>query len=550
LAGIVEMSLKLAGARDPELLLQTVSLMAREIIPSRYASVGMLSEDGLRIIGPVFSGMDAPPVTLSVPVLRPGLLANTLAKCQVLRLRGVTPVRLGFDPLPGDDHLASFLAVPLFTASRVQGWLFLANKLDADEFSGQDEQLALALAGQVSLAFQRIEEQKRADDELSESKEVLEAMFESAPDAIAAVNKDGRIVRVNAQTQNLFGYTRDELVGELVEILVPERFREAHPARRQQYSSRPRRRPMGEGLELFGRRKDASEFAVDIMLSPLETKREKLMLSVVRDATARKQNEERFQQLNRSLEKHVEELQTANQELETFSYSVSHDLRAPLRQVDGFARILRERMGPQLDPDTSHYLQRVQDAATHMGCLLEGLLDMGRLGRQGLRMRRTDLNLLVSEVVEELKLDAPSRQIDWILGPLPIIRCDGVLVKAVFSNLLSNAVKFTSVRECAIIRVGHRVENGETVIFVADNGVGFNMKYADKLFGIFQRLHRSEDFPGTGMGLATVQRIIKKHGGRIWVEAELNSRATFYFTLQAGEIEQAEESTHETEVLQ
>jgi light-regulated signal transduction histidine kinase (bacteriophytochrome) len=184
-----------------------------------------------------------------------------------------------------------------------------------------------------------------------------------------------------------------------------------------------------------------------------------------------------------------------------------------------------------------------------MGSLLEGLLDLARLGRQGLRVQATDLNLLAREVVEELKLEVPNRQIEWILAPLPIINCDSVLVKAVFSNLLSNAVKFTRLRECAIIRVGQRLENGETVISVGDNGVGFNMKYADKLFGIFQRLHRSQDFAGTGIGLATVQRIIKKHGGRIWAEAELNSYATFHFTLLPGSLEQGDGSKHENEVL-
>jgi light-regulated signal transduction histidine kinase (bacteriophytochrome) len=306
---------------------------------------------------------------------------------------------------------------------------------------------------------------------------------------------------------------------------------------------------MEEGLELSGRRKDASEFPADIMLSRIETKRGNLTKIVIRNGTAHMEMAERIQQLNRSLEKHVGELQTANQELETFSYSVSHDLRAPLRQIDGFARILGERMGPQSDSDSSHYLKRIQAAATHMGHLLEGLLDLGRLGRQGLRVQPTDFNSLVSEVIEELKLEMPNRQIEWILDPLPMINCDRILVKAVFCNLLSNAVKFTRLRECAIIRVGQRLENGETVIFVGDNGVGFNMKYADKLFGVFQRLHRYEDFPGTGIGLATVQRIIKKHGGRIWAEAELNSYATFHFTLLPGGMEQAEGSNHESEVL-
>jgi PAS domain S-box-containing protein len=539
LAAVIEMTLKLAGERDPEMLLQAVSHSAREIMHARFASVGILEEDGRTIRGRVFfSGLDAMAVMPTIPLLHPGLLADMLTAGKAVHLRDVAWDSLGLDLPVGAQNLSSMLSIPLAGSGRFRGWLFLGNKVDAVEFSDQDEQMAATLADQMSGAYERMEEQKHTDEELSDAREMIDAMFESAPDAIAAVDRHGRIVLVNAQTQNLFGYTRDELIGQPIEILVPERFRGAHPARREQYSSRPLRRPMGEGLELFGRRKDASEFPVDIMLSPLETKRGKLMLSVVRDATARKHSEQRIQQLNQSLEKHVEELQTANEELESFSYSVSHDLRAPLRQVNGFARILRERMGQQPDPDTSHYLQRIQDAATHMGCLLEGLLDLARLGRQGLHVRLTDLNSVASEVIDELKLGAPDRQIEWILSPLPAMPCDGILVKAVFVNLLSNAVKFTRLRECAIIRVGHRLVDGETVFFVSDNGVGFNMKFADKLFGIFQRLHRAEDFPGTGIGLATVQRIIKKHGGRIWAEAELNSRATFQFTLQPIGVEQ------------
>jgi PAS domain S-box-containing protein len=532
LAALLKMSLKLAGQRDPERLLQYVSHIAREIIHAEYASVAIPDDDGSTFSRVFCSGMDAATV---IPVVRPGIWAKMLVDLRPLRLRDVTSESLGFPA--GAFHLSSVLGVPISSLARAHGWLFLANRLGTGEFSDADENMAVTFATQLAFAYERVNQQKRADEELCESKDVHEAMFESAPDGIAAVNEHGRIVQVNAQTQKLFGYTRAELVGQSVEILVPEQLRAAHPDR------------LGEGLELIGRRKDASEFPVEITLSSLETKRGRLMLSVVRDATARKQNEQHIRQLNLSLAKHVEELQTANQELEGFSYSVSHDLRAPLRQIDGFARILRERVGAQADADTSHYFERIQNAVVHMGSLLEGLLDLGRLGRQGLRVQLTDLNLLASQAVEELKLDAPDRQIEWILDPLPAVQCDTVLVKAVFVNLLSNAVKFTRPREVATIRVSCRFENGETIIFIADNGVGFNMKYADKLFGIFQRLHRSEDFPGTGMGLATVQRIIQKHGGRIWAESAINSRTAFYFTLAPVNSEQAEESKRKNEVI-
>lgn len=547
LPAIVELSLKLAGECDPELFLQALSHVARQMIPARYASVGVLDKDW-QTTQCFFSGMDTASTMPSSSVAQRDLLAKKLVECGALRLGKAASESVGVSLLP-ECHLESVLAVPLSDSQRFEGWLLLANRLHADEFSDHDEHLAMALAGQVSLAYERVEEQRRASDAEDESRDVLEALFESAPDAIVVVNEQGRIVRVNAETLRLFGYTRAELVGEFVEILVPERFRAAHPTCRQEYFAHPHRREMDEGLELFGRRRDATEFPVDITLSPLSTKGGKQTLGVIRDATTRKNNEERIQQLHRSLEKHVERLQAANEELERFSYSVSHDLRAPLRQVDGFARILWERMGPQSDPGTIHYLHRIQDAATHMGCLIEGMLDLAKLGRQALRVQPINLNSLASLVIEELKVDAPDRRIEWILDPLPTIRCDRVLMRAVFYNLLSNAVKFTAKRESATIRVGHRLESGETVIFVADNGVGFNMKYADKLFGIFQRLHRSDDYPGTGVGLATVKRIIEKHGGRIWAEAEPDSRATFHFTLLPPDLPKAEGSEQETEVL-
>jgi len=227
-----------------------------------------------------------------------------------------------------------------------------------------------------------------------------------------------------------------------------------------------------------------------------------------------------------------EQLEEANRELEAFTYSVSHDLRAPLRRIDGFTRILVEELGPGLDQTVRHYLENVQEGARHMGALVDDLLHLSRVGRQQLNTHLTSLNSLVDEVVRDLQSETEAREIEWRIGQLPVVICDPGLMRQVFANLVANAVKFTGTRQHAVIEIGHKNADSQSVIFVRDNGVGFNMKYADKLFGVFQRLHRQEDFEGTGVGLATVQRIIHKHGGRIWAEAEPDRGATFCFALR------------------
>lgn len=230
-----------------------------------------------------------------------------------------------------------------------------------------------------------------------------------------------------------------------------------------------------------------------------------------------------------------EAVEASNRELDAFSYSVSHDLRAPVRHIPGFSRILSEEYASALPPEAQKHLLRIQTGAERMGQLVDALLSLARLGRQGLRLQVTNLNKLVKEVIADLSLDAASREVDWKIGDLPSMDCDASLVRQVFQNLLSNALKFTRSRAPAVIEVGLRKHAGTSIVFVRDNGVGFNMKYCDKLFGVFQRLHRVEDFEGTGVGLATVNRIIQKHGGRIWAEAELDKGAIFYFTLGASE---------------
>lgn len=251
----------------------------------------------------------------------------------------------------------------------------------------------------------------------------------------------------------------------------------------------------------------------------------------LRTIAERKRAEDEIRKLNDELKLRAEQLEATNKELEAFTYSVSHDLRAPLRHVDGFSKILAGEFGPKLDSTAQRYLQYIQEGTKNMGQLIDDLLNLARVGRKELSLQVTGLNSLIDEVLADLKLETEGREFDWQIGKLPFVECDPALIKQVLANLLSNAVKFTRPRERAVIEVGQMALDGQTAVFVHDNGVGFSMKYADKLFGVFQRLHRQEDFEGTGVGLATVQRIIHKHGGRVWAEAELDKGATFYFTL-------------------
>jgi PAS domain S-box-containing protein len=366
-----------------------------------------------------------------------------------------------------------------------------------------------------------------------------ETMFrlavEASPNAMIMADVDGRIVMVNAQTEALFGYSREELIGAQIDMLVPQRYRGTHPAHRENFMLAPHARVMGAGRDLYAVRKDGSEVPVEIGLNPIESDHGTLVLSAIVDITQRKQDVEEIRRLHQGLERRVaertEELSAANAELESFSYSVAHDLRAPLRHIAGFSKILAEEVGKSLDNESRRYLQRVQDGAQHMGSLVDDLLNLAQIGRQALSRNSTSLDQVVRQALEKIEPECSSREIQWNISELGRAECDPALIQQVFINLLSNAVKFTRHREPAVIEIGKITKAGEPVFFVRDNGAGFDMAYAGKLFGVFQRLHKRKDFEGTGVGLANAQKIIKKHTGRIWAEAEIDKGACFFFTI-------------------
>jgi len=280
----------------------------------------------------------------------------------------------------------------------------------------------------------------------------------------------------------------------------------------------------------------ANALAILILLVAAQT--------VDRESSRRNQAENNLKHLNAQLESRSAELSDANVELESFAYSIAHDLRSPLRHIAGYSNMLAQDYGAHLDAEGLRCLGKIDDGTRMMGHLVDDLLHLSKVGQRDLTIQNTPLGSLLDEAIKGLELECSDRKVEWQIGPLYSAECDPGLVKQVFVNLISNAVKYTRTRECAVIEVGLARHNDERVVFVRDNGVGFEMKYATKLFGVFQRLHKARDFEGTGVGLAIVQRIIRKHGGRIWVEAELNQGATFFFTLGSPE----KNSINETEV--
>jgi PAS domain S-box-containing protein len=361
-------------------------------------------------------------------------------------------------------------------------------------------------------------------DALMDGESIHQLLVDSRGDyAIFMLDPNGIVASWNKGAEQIKGYSRDEIVGKHFSVFYPA-------------EDRARGKP-GQDLVIAARegrfeveakriRSDGTAFWANVVIAAVRDRADTLVgfVKVTRDLTERRKEQERALA-------DAQALKAVNAELESFTYSVSHDLRAPIRQIEGFAKILEEHLGDNVDPHVEHYLRRIQEGSQQMGRLVDDLLHLARLGRQRAKPRITQLDTLVDEVLTSLRAEILERAITCRVGALPALECDPGLMKVVFTNLVSNAVKYTRRSEQPVIEIGQIVTDGIPVIYVRDNGVGFDMKYADKLFGVFQRLHRAEDFEGAGVGLAIVSRIIRKHRGTIWAEARPDKGATFFFTL-------------------
>jgi PAS domain S-box-containing protein len=381
-----------------------------------------------------------------------------------------------------------------------------------------------------------ITERKRAVEKLRETNDYLENLISHANAPIIVWDPQFRITRFNGAFESLTGRRVDEVVGKSLEILFPPALME----RSMGLIAKTRTGERWETVEISIQHIDGTVRAVlwnSATIFAPDGKTPVATIAQGMDVTERLRAVEEVHRLNAELEQRVVErtaqLEAANKELEAFSYSVSHDLRAPLRHVQGYVNMLGREAGGQLSDQGRRYMKTIADASREMGVLIDDLLAFSRMGRADMIETRVNLDSLVQTALRDLEPATRERNIVWKTPPLPAVQADPAMLKLALTNLLSNAVKFTGPRDPAQIEIGCGGMEGERVIvFVRDNGVGFDPQYAHKLFGVFQRLHRADEFEGTGIGLANVQRMIARQGGRVWAEGALDRGATFYFTLK------------------
>jgi PAS domain S-box-containing protein len=395
-----------------------------------------------------------------------------------------------------------------------------------------------AITGGVG-CWRDVTEQRALMQALADSEQRFRATFEQAAVGVAHVSIDGRWLRVNERLCKMTGYNRDELLARSFRDIT-------YPSDLDRDLLHMSALLAGEipsySLEKRYVHRDRSIFWIAITVALVRKEGvPQYFISVIEDISKRKAAEAEIRRLNEELEVRVEErtaeLSAANRELEAFSYSVSHDLRAPLRSIEGFSRIVLEDYGDRLPTEAREYLARVCDSTKNMGQLIDDLLEFSRLGRKPLATQVVELRDIAQTCIAELRASHPDRIVHVTVGELPRWRCDPALMRQVFANLLSNAIKFSQHSVDPRVSVGSLTQGHETVVYVRDTGTGFDMRYADKIFGVFERLHRAEEYAGTGVGLAIVKRIVERHAGRIWAESQPGHGATFYFTLGIPEAE-------------
>ncbi len=372
---------------------------------------------------------------------------------------------------------------------------------------------------------QMVLEREREVVERLQSQRGFQQLWELASDALLLVDGQGRIVLVNGQVERLFGYRREELLGRSIEMLMPPRFHARHAEYRAEYFANPQPRPMGSGLELYGLRKDGSQFPVDINLSPLQTAECLLIKAAVRDVTERKQAQER-------LRRYAEELQQSNLELQQFASVASHDLQEPLRTVATFCEMLQRRYRGKFDAEADQWLAFIAGGARRMQALVQDLLAYSRLESRAQPPAPAACAEIVQKALDNLQSAIAESGASVAWDDLPTIQADGSQLVQLFQNLIGNAIKFHR-GEPPRIHISASLRDKAWLFAVRDNGIGIDPKFHARIFEIFKRLHPSDRYPGTGIGLAICRKVVQRHGGRIWIESEVGKGSTFYFTILA-----------------
>lgn len=513
-------------ASDGELALRFVQSIQPDII---LLDIKMQGLDGYEVC----HQLKAEEKTRSIPIIFISILEDEREKVKGFQAGAVDYITKPFQPEEVLARVKTHLRLQKLTKQLEQ-----EVHQRTEELATTNQQLSLELA-----------ERRKAEALLRESEEKYRGLIQRIQAAVVVHGADTRILMSNPKAQQLLGLTHEQMMGK--EAIDPDWhfFREngttmpleEYPVNQVLTTGQPLRDAV-VGIHRPGTQENVwGLVSADPVLND-HGKMTQVIVTFV-DITERKraiqkqqESEELLRRLNAELDRRVfertAELKAANKEMQAFTYTVSHDLRAPLRHIDSFLELLQKKVETVLDKQSRHYIDNISEAANKMGMLIDDLLSFSRMGQKAMLRKQVDLGALVGEVIQELAPDAAGRDIEWRIGDLPTVGCDAAMLRIVLVNLILNALKFTRPRQQARIEIGILPgKNAEAMIFVRDNGVGFDMTYADKLFGVFQRLHHADQFDGTGIGLATVRRIITRHGGRTWAEGHVDQGATFYFSL-------------------